>query len=121
MVANEKTGDGGKLRNILRWSAQRKLTITFLFLGMVILLFIFIPLGKMLFSSSPAALWVTLLEGEVRSAIWLSLYTALIATAVGLVLGVPLAYFLARHSFPGKRLVEALIDVPSQERRFTII
>ena len=112
MAAIEKIGDGGKLRNILRWSAQRKLTITFLLLGMVILLFIFIPLGKMIFSSSPATLWDTLLEGEVRSAIWLSLYTALIATAVGLVLGVPLAYFLARHSFPGKRLVEALIDVP---------
>lgn len=112
MVANEKAGDGGKVRSILRWSAQRRMTITFFLLGMVILLFIFIPLGKMIFSTSPATLWDTLLEGEVRSAIWLSLYTALIATVVGLILGVPLAYFLARHSFPGKRLVEALIDVP---------
>jgi molybdate/tungstate transport system permease protein len=88
------------------------LTITFLLLGMVILLFIFIPLAKMIFSSSPSILWDTLLEGKVKSAIWLSLYSALIATVVGLVFGVPLAYFLARHSFPGKRFVEALIDVP---------
>lgn len=100
------------IRNIWRWIAQRRLTITFLLLGMVILLFIFIPLAKMIFSSSPSILWDTLLEGEVRSAIWLSLYAALIATVVGLVLGVPLAYFLARHRFPGKRFVEALIDVP---------
>ncbi|MEA1958683.1 MAG: ABC transporter permease [Chloroflexota bacterium] len=112
MVTNGKTVDTGKARAFARWITQRRLTITFLLLGLVIVLFIFIPLAKMIFSTSPGVLWDTLLEGEVRSAIWLSLYTALIATAVGLVFGVPLAYFLARHSFPGKRLVEGLIDVP---------
>ncbi len=112
MVAKERTGDSGKVRNIMRWLVQRRLSITFFLLGMVIMLFILVPLGKMIFSSSPATLWNTLLDGEVRSAIWLSLYTALIATVVGLILGVPLAYFLARHNFRGKRLVEALIDVP---------
>ena len=100
------------IRNVLRWIVQRRLTVTFLLLGVVILLFIFIPLAKMIFSTNPGVLWDTLLEAEVRSAIWLSLYTALITTVVGLVLGVPAAYFLARHNFPGKRLVEALIDVP---------
>ena len=99
MVANERTGDGGKLRIMMSRAAQRRMTITFFLLGMIILLFIFIPLGKMIFSTSPATLWDTLLEGEVRSAIWLSLYTALIATVVGLVLGVPLAYFLARYRY----------------------
>ncbi len=81
-------------------------------LGAVIVLFIFVPLAKTLFSSSPSLLWETLLEGEVLSSIWLTLYTALIATVVGLVFGVPLAYFLARHDFRGKRFIEALIDVP---------
>ena len=102
----------GSLLRALRWCARRRLTITFLLLGMVILLFILVPLGKLIFSSSPGALWDTLLDGEVLGAIWLSLYTALIATLVGLLLGVPLAYFLARHDFPGKRIVEGLIDVP---------
>ena len=95
-----------------RWMAQRRLTITFMLLGAVIVLFIFVPLAKTLFSSSPSLLWETLLEGEVLSSIWLTLYTALIATVVGLVFGVPLAYFLARHDFRGKRFIEALIDVP---------
>ena len=88
------------------------MTITFLLIGLVILLFILIPLGKMIFSSNPSILWNTLLDKKVRDSIWLSIYTALIATAFGLLFGVPLAYFLARHSFPGKRLVEAFIDVP---------
>ncbi len=100
------------MRNMLRWIAARKLTITFFLLGLVILLFIFVPLAKMVFSSSPGILWDTLGEGEVRSAIWLTLYAALLATVVGLLFGVPLAYFLARHKFRGKRFVEALIDVP---------
>lgn len=97
---------------IWRQIAARRLTITFLLLGLIILLFVLVPLLKMIFSSSPSLLFDTLLEGEVRSAIWLTLYTALLATGVGLLLGVPLAYFLARHRFPGKRFVEALIDVP---------
>ena len=95
-----------------RWMSQRRLTITFMLLGAVIVLFIFVPLAKTLFSSSPSLLWETLLEGEVLSSIWLTLYTALIGTVVGLVFGVPLAYFLARHEFRGKRFIEALIDVP---------
>ena len=100
------------IHNMLRWIAIRRLTITFFLLGSIILLFISVPLLKMVFSSSPGILWDTMREGEVRSAIWLTLYAALIATAFGLLLGVPLAYFLARHRFRGKRFVEALIDVP---------
>ncbi|GAA0454023.1 hypothetical protein Ade02nite_02370 [Paractinoplanes deccanensis] len=38
--------------------------------------------------------------------------TATIATAVCLVLGVPLAWVLARADFPGRRLVRALVTVP---------
>jgi molybdate/tungstate transport system permease protein len=79
---------------------------------MVILLFIFIPLAKILFSSGAGELWSQLLDSDVRNSIWLSVYTALIATAVGLIFGVPLAYFLARHQFPGKRVIESLIEVP---------
>jgi molybdate/tungstate transport system permease protein len=42
----------------------------------------------------------------------LTIYAALIATLIGLFLGVPLAYLLARHQFRGKRFLEGLIDVP---------
>lgn len=47
-----------------------------------------------------------------RIAIRNSLITAPISTAVATVLGVPLAYVLARTSFVGKRLVEALVILP---------
>ncbi|MDY6912123.1 MAG: ABC transporter permease [Chloroflexota bacterium] len=91
---------------------RNKLTLVFILLGLVILLFVFVPLFKMIVSSDPAILWETLLDEQVRDAIWLTVYTALIATVVGLIFGVPLAYILARYSFPGRRIVEGIIDVP---------
>jgi molybdate/tungstate transport system permease protein len=82
--------------------------------GLVIFLFITVPLFKMVLSSvaEPEIFWKTLVDRQVIEAIWLTFHAALTATIVGFVFGIPLAYFLARHEFPGKKLVEGLIDVP---------
>ncbi|MBA7686538.1 Sulfate transport system permease protein CysW [subsurface metagenome] len=97
---------------VKKWFTTNKMTFTFILLGLAIFLFIIVPLIKMVAASDPNILLSTLFDTEVRSAIWLSLYAAVIATGVGFVLGVPLAYLLARHEFPGKKIVEGLIDVP---------
>ncbi len=94
------------------WFTVNRMTFTFILLGLVIFLFIVVPLAKMIVASDGGILLDSLLDPQVRGAIWLSLYAALIATAVGFVLGVPLAYLLAHVEFPGKKLVEGLIDVP---------
>ena len=98
----------------MKWIVKNRLTVTFLLLGLLIFLFVLVPLGKMVISSVSDAetLWNTILDPSVTSAIGLTLYAALIATVIGFILGVPLAYLLARKNFPGKRLVEGLIDVP---------
>jgi len=111
MIANIKTGNS-KTRTSIRWLVQRRLTLVFLMLGAIIFLFIFVPLAKMIFSNSPSTLWDTFMQKPVRDAIWLSIYTSLITTAFGILLGVPLAYILARHNFPGKKVVESIIDIP---------
>ena len=49
---------------------------------------------------------------EVREALWLSLRCASLATLLALLLGVPLAWVLARVELPGKRLLRALVTVP---------
>jgi len=49
---------------------------------------------------------------EARGAIRNSLLTAPVSTTIATVFGVPLAYVLARETFPGKRLVEALVILP---------
>lgn len=86
--------------------------LAFIFLGLLILLFIAVPLGKMIFGSNPRILLDTLLDPQVINSIGLTLYAALIATVIGCFLGVPLAYLLSRYDFRGKKLLEGLIDVP---------
>ena len=95
-----------------KWFITNRMTFTFVLLGLVIFLFIIVPLFKMIVASDPKILLDTALDSKVISAIWLTLYAALIATTIGFFLGVPLAYLLARFDFPGKNLVEGLIDVP---------
>jgi molybdate/tungstate transport system permease protein len=111
---NNKKGDTARDLSFLRYISKNRLTLTFVLLGLLIFLFVVIPLGKMIFASAsePGTLWKTILDPEVRSAIGLTLLAALIATLVGFFLGVPLAYLLARTNFKGKKLVEGLIDVP---------
>ncbi|HJS47570.1 MAG TPA: ABC transporter permease, partial [Gemmatimonadales bacterium] len=46
------------------------------------------------------------------ASILLTVAAAGAATALGLLGGVPLAWLLARRRFPGRRLVEALLDLP---------
>ena len=98
-----------------RWPTRRKpgtITVVFIVLGTLMLLFIFAPPLKTVFSSSLGTLWNTLLEKDVYTSVIFTIFAALIATLMGLLFGVPLAYLLARHQFRGKRLVEAIIDVP---------
>ncbi len=86
--------------------------ISFLLLGGVLILFIVWPLAQTVLSSKPGILWQTLLDREVLSSIAITFYSSLIATAIAFLTGVPLAYLLAKSTFPGKRLVEGIIDLP---------
>jgi molybdate transport system permease protein len=76
------------------------------------LLFLVLPLAGLLIRAPWATLPRRLTEPDMLSALRLSLQTATVATLVCLVLGVPLAWLLARVEFPGRRLVRALVTVP---------
>ena len=81
-------------------------------LGALILLFFAVPFAAFLARTGAVGVLETLATPEARVAIRNSLLTAPVSTAIATVLGVPLAYVLARRSFPGKRLVEALVILP---------
>jgi molybdate transport system permease protein len=51
-------------------------------------------------------------DSQVLTALRLSLECATSATAISLVLGVPLAWVLARTSFPGIQVIRALVTLP---------
>ncbi len=80
--------------------------------ALVAVVFLLIPLVGLVVRAPWAALPNLLGDPAVRSALWLSLWTATTTTAIAFVLGVPLAWVLARLTFPGARLLRALVFVP---------
>ncbi|MEH1101590.1 ABC transporter permease [Micromonospora sp. CPCC 205561] len=78
-------------------------------LGLVLLV---LPLVGLLARTPWATLPQRLAAPGVLTALRLSLLTATLATLLCLLLGVPLAWLLARVEFPGRRLVRALVTVP---------
>jgi molybdate transport system permease protein len=78
----------------------------------LLLLFLALPFLGLLARISPSELLAHLGEPRVLDALRLSLFTSATATLVIVLLGTPTAYLLATRSFPGKRLVEVLVDLP---------
>lgn len=81
-------------------------------LGAVLVLFIVGPLLRLLVMATPGRLWQALADPELRASIVLTFLTATAATAIAACLGLPLAYALARRRFPGRRLIQGLVDLP---------
>lgn len=81
-------------------------------LGGVLLLFIISPILGMVLATPVESLFKTAGEQEVQQSIWLTIWVAMAATILFAVFSIPLAYLLARHEFPFKRLVLGIIDLP---------
>lgn len=84
---------------------------TLFYLALIVL----IPLSAMLLKTFQLSLdeyWAILTNQRVLASFRLSFGAALIAAAVAAVFGFIIAWSLVRYSFPGKRLFDALIDLP---------
>ena len=75
-------------------------------------LFFALPLAALLARAPWSSLGELLTAPSARTALRLSLVCSLSATALSLVFGVPLAWLLARHDFPGRSLVRGLVLLP---------
>ena len=76
------------------------------------LAFLVLPLIGLLVKAPWSSMPSELDGGTVWPALRLSLETATAATAVSLLLGVPLAWLLARTEFPGRRFLRTLVTLP---------
>jgi len=78
-------------------------------------LLILIPLATLVLKSAslgPAAFWAAVSSPRALAAYRLSIETALAAGAINAVFGAIVAWVLVRYEFPGKRFVDALVDLP---------
>jgi sulfate transport system permease protein len=91
------------------------LSITLGFSVLYLSLIVLIPLAALVIKSaelSPAEWWDTVSDPRVVASYRLSLLTAFFAALVNLVFGLLLAWVLVRYKFPGKKIVDGLIDLP---------
>jgi molybdate transport system permease protein len=92
-----------------RWPAR----VLVGFLAGIFFLFIGIPLVALLFRESPALVWSEMLQPDVFQALQLSLLTTTLSALVAVLFGLPVAYILARADFPGRKLLETLVTLPT--------
>ena len=84
---------------------------TLLYLTLVIL----IPIAALILKGAeigPARFWDIVSAPRVLAAFRITLTAALIATLVNAIYGLLMAWVLTRYDFPGKRLLDALMDIP---------
>ena len=77
-----------------------------------LLLYFTIPLAALLLFLPLHDLVGPLRSPLALTALWLTVKTTLVATALAVGLGTPLAYLLARVRFRGRDLVDTLVDLP---------
>jgi molybdate/tungstate transport system permease protein len=88
------------------------MSLVFSLAGLLVLLFIILPLLATLVGAGPQAIVDAARQADVQRSLGVTFFAAFIATSIAFVFGLPLAYLLARRDFPGKNLVEGVIDLP---------
>jgi len=87
------------------------LGFTLFYLSLIVLL----PLGALVAKASGlglGGLWAVAVEPRVLAALKTSFGAALAAASIDVVFGAIVAWTLTRYRFPGRRLVDALVDLP---------
>ena len=84
---------------------------TLAYLGLIVL----VPLGVMALKAAsvgPAQFWDIATQPRVLHAFRVSFGTALIAAAINAVFGLIVAWVLVRYRFPGRKIIDAMVDLP---------
>lgn len=82
---------------------------------MFISLVVLIPLAAVVWKSAaggPGAFWRAVTAPDARAALELTLGASIVVALVNLVMGTLIAWVLVRDAFPGKAVVDTLIDLP---------
>ena len=78
-------------------------------------LLVLIPICALLlrpWEHGPGSVWRTMTDPRVLAALRLSFGAALVAAVINAAAGLLIAWVLVRRPFPGRRLVDALVDLP---------
>lgn len=103
---------------VFRWREPSILPGFGLALGITVTalsLIVLIPLAALFIkaaSAGPADIWAVATSPRTLAALKLSFFGAFFAASVNAVFGLILAWVLVRYDFPGRRLIDAAVDLP---------
>ena len=103
---------GERARRTARGGGPRSAPAPLLPPALVAVAFLVLPLIGLIVRAPWGRLGPVMGGSDAVQALTLSLWTATAATVIALVIGVPLAWILARGNFPGQRLLRALVTLP---------
>lgn len=107
---SNKRGKSRKRRSVLPgFGLSMGFTITYLSL---VVLFPLVGIILKSTQQSWSKFWDTATDPRVIASIEVSLTTSLVAAVVNAVFGLIVAWVLVRYNFPGKRLIDGLVDLP---------
>jgi molybdate transport system permease protein len=92
------------------WNKAGRLTMSILIA--IMLLYLFLPLLSVFITKSPGMLLEKLNSPITYKALWLSLKTTVVTLFFIIVFGTPLAYWLAKTDFRGKKALEVALQMP---------
>ncbi|MCC7204526.1 MAG: sulfate ABC transporter permease subunit CysT [Phycisphaeraceae bacterium] len=78
-------------------------------------LIVLVPLSSLFLTTATGSwgqVWATISEARVVASYRLTLLASLAAAGINMVFGFLVAWTLARYSFPGKKVVDAMVDLP---------
>ena len=87
------------------------LGITLVYLSLIVCL----PLGALVWKAAslgPEAYWAIVSSPRALASYRITVLSALVATLVNVLFGLALAFVLTRYRFPGRRLLDAVVDLP---------
>jgi len=79
--------------------------------GCFIVLIVLLLLADLLFTS-PQAFVNALQKPEIQAAFRLSMMSCTVAAIMSLWVATPLGYLLSRYSFPGRQIIDTIVDIP---------
>ncbi len=98
------------------WSPRRRSdALFFLIMGGLsacfILLIILLLAADVMFTT-PRNFYDALAKPEIRAALRLTILSCTVAAILSVWVGTPLGYLLSRYSFPGRWIIDTLVDIP---------
>ncbi len=99
-----------------KWSPRGRADVLFFFVmggfsACFVLLVVLLLAADIMFTS-PRAFYSALVKPEIQAAMRLTVLSCTAAAILSVWVGIPLGYLLSRYAFPGKWLVDTLVDIP---------